>query len=172
MKKRSERGMSLIEVLVTMVIFAIGALGLAGMQLASLKYNNESSARSTATLLTIELTDRMRANMAGVKSGAYVRNMSYTAARAATLSPPNCGTTSDCNKDTLAQLDLSTWLNSIALALPAGTGAVVPVAGNTSVSNIVVMWQEKSLVDTNATDPNCATPRVIGVRCFSTTFMP
>ena len=162
----------MIEVLVTLVIMAGGALGLAGMQIASIKYNAEASVRSNATLLAIELSDRMRANMAGVKATNYDRNLGYTAALAAAVAAPGCGSTSDCTAATMAQLDLNSWLDSIGKALPGGTGAVVPVANNASARNIVVMWKEKSLNDSNATDPFCTLNAVVGVRCYQTTFMP
>lgn len=172
MSIRFQLGVSMIEVLVTMVIVAIGALGLAGMQLNAAKYNKEASVRSAATLLTVELVDRMRANMAGLKAGNYTRNYGYATALANPVSSPSCGTTIDCTAVSIAQLDLSNWLNAISAALPEGTGAVVPINGTGSAFNIVVMWKEKTLVDENATDPNCVISPVVGVRCFQTTFMP
>jgi len=172
MRRHFQFGFSMIEVLVTLVIMAGGALGLAGMQIASVKYNAEASVRSKATLLAIELSDRMRANMAGVKAGNYTRNLGYAAALAATVAAPGCGSTSDCTAATMAQLDLNSWLDSIGKALPGGTGAVVPVTSNAYANNIVVMWQEKSLNDSNATDPFCTLNAVVGVRCYQTTFMP
>jgi type IV pilus assembly protein PilV len=172
MRRHFQFGFSMIEVLVTLVIMAGGALGLAGMQIASIKYNAEASVRSNATLLAIELSDRMRANMAGVKATNYDRNLGYTAALAAAVAAPGCGSTSDCTAATMAQLDLNSWLDSIGKALPGGTGAVVPVASNASARNIVVMWKEKSLNDSGATDPFCTLNAVVGVRCYQTTFMP
>ena len=172
MRRHFQLGFSMIEVLVTLVIMAGGALGLAGMQIASIKYNAEASVRSKATLLAIELSDRMRANMAGVKATNYDRNLGYAAALAAAVAAPGCGSTSDCTAATMAQLDLNSWLDSIGKALPGGTGAVVPVANNASARNIVVMWKEKSLNDSGATDPFCTLNAVAGVRCYQTTFMP
>jgi type IV pilus assembly protein PilV len=172
MMRHFQLGFSMIEVLVTLVIMAGGALGLAGMQIASVKYNAEASVRSKATLLAIELSDRMRANMAGVSAANYDRNLGYTAALAAAVAAPGCGTASDCTAATLAQLDLNSWLDSIGKALPGGTGAVVPVTGNRYARSIVVMWKEKSLNDSGATDPFCTNTAVVGVRCYQTTFMP
>ena len=174
MRRHFQLGFSMIEVLVTLVIMAGGALGLAGMQIASIKYNAEASVRSKATLLAIELSDRMRANMAGVKATNYDRNLGYAAALAAAVAAPGCGSTSDCTAATMAQLDLNSWLDSIGKALPGGTGAVVPVAvaNGAYARNIVVMWKEKSLNDSGATDPFCTLNAVAGVRCYQTTFMP
>lgn len=166
------RGVSMIEILVTLVILALGALGLAGLQLQAAKYNKEAAVRSTATQLTVELSDRMRGNLDGIKAGNYNRNLGYAAALADPGSDPGCGSGSDCSAATLAQLDIFNWLRAIATALPQGTGAISPVAGNRFAYEINVMWKEKSLVDSNETDPNCQNGPVVGVRCFVTTFTP
>lgn len=170
--KRRHSGFSMVEVLVTLVVIAIGVLGVAALQLNALKYTKESFSRSAASVLAGDLSDRMRGNMAGVKAGYYARNFGYTTAHSTAVTAPSCGTTSDCNAQTLAQLDLSSWLAAIAAALPGGTGAVVPVNNNAFVYRIVVMWQEKSLVDSSTIDASCDGPLVAGVRCQSVTFMP
>lgn len=168
-------GFAMIEVLVTIVVIAVGALGLAGLQLSAMKFNKESAIRSKATLLTIEISDRMRANMAGLKAGSYTKDNGYTAAVAALTALgttfPNCSAT-DCTSAEMAKLDLMDWRTSILAALPEGTGAIVPIANTTFAFDIVVMWKEKSLVDSGSTDSNCKSPLVAGVRCVRTTFIP
>ncbi len=172
MHKR-QSGIAMIEVLVTMVVFAIGALGLAAMQITSLKYNKDSAVRSKATLLSLELSDRMRANMAAVKAGNYTRNEGYAAAVGDKPAAPGCGNNgTECSPANMATLDLSDWTTSIANTLPGGAGALLPTANNFEAFSIVVMWKEKALVDANSTDSTCPTPAVVGVRCLSTPFIP
>lgn len=60
-------GFSLLEVLVGLIILAIGLLGLAGMQMKSLRHNNEAYLRSQATLQTYDIMDRMRANRENIQ---------------------------------------------------------------------------------------------------------
>jgi type IV pilus assembly protein PilV len=55
-------GFTLIEVMVTVVIIAIGALGVAGLQLASMRSNHSAFLRSNATLAASTLIDRIRAD--------------------------------------------------------------------------------------------------------------
>jgi type IV pilus assembly protein PilV len=167
-----QNGVTLLEVLVSLVILCFGMLGLAGLQMSALKYNSVASTRSGATLLASELSDRMRSNMAGVKASNYARNMDYATAIGSPVTAPACGSTTDCSAAQLAQLDLANWLARIGTALPSGTGAILPTAGNASVTTIVLMWKEQSLMETASTDPSCPTPPVVGVRCFQTTFMP
>jgi type IV pilus assembly protein PilV len=170
--KTHQRGIAMMEILVTLVILAIGALGLASMQLNAMKYNKESAVRSKATLLAMELSDRMRANITGVKAASYDRNEGYTAALAAKVTAPSCGSGIECSSSNLAQLDLSDWLTDIGKDMPNGTGAVIPITNNSAGYNIVIMWTEKSLVDAGTTDAKCPTPLVAGVRCLSTPFIP
>ncbi|MYL27751.1 MULTISPECIES: type IV pilus modification protein PilV [Halomonadaceae] len=61
-KGRSERGLSLVEVLVAVVILAIGLLGIASTQLVALEQTNLAHKRTTATMLVSEMADRVRAN--------------------------------------------------------------------------------------------------------------
>lgn len=62
--KLRTHGFTLLEVLVAMIIFAIGMLGLAGMQGISLKDNNDAYHRSQAVFFAYDLGDRIRANSA------------------------------------------------------------------------------------------------------------
>jgi len=178
MKRHFQSGLSMIEILVTMVLIAGSSLALAGMQLAAVKYNKEAAPHSEATLLAIEISDRMRSNIAGVKASGYNRSYGYTAATA-DVADPGCGSTTDCTAATLATLDIHNWQTSLKTALPGGAGAIVPSATTTYAYTIVVMWQDKSLSDSAAPpDPACTKPPlaalvpVAGVRCFTTTFMP
>ena len=168
----------MIEVLVTMVLIAGGSLAFAGMQLTALKYNKEASFRSVATLLAVEISDRMRSNIAGVKASGYDRNVGYAAATTA-ITAPDCGSHTDCTAAALAQLDIHNWQTSLTTALPGGAGAIIPSATTKYAYTIVVMWKDKSLSDsTKPLDPACtkaplnALVPVAGVRCFSTMFMP
>ncbi len=63
-QKVQVQGFSLVEVLVAMVIFAIGMLGIAGMQGIALKDNNDAYMRSLAVFFAYDMGDRIRANPA------------------------------------------------------------------------------------------------------------
>lgn len=66
-----QRGATLIEVLVAMLVLSIGLLGLAGMQMTALKSNQSAYYRSQATVLAYDIIDRMRANRADALNGVY-----------------------------------------------------------------------------------------------------
>lgn len=60
------RGTTLIEVLVTILIIAIGLLGMAGMQARSHTFEFESYQRAQALILLQDMVDRMNGNAANV----------------------------------------------------------------------------------------------------------
>ncbi|WP_249671592.1 type IV pilus modification protein PilV [Pseudomonas abieticivorans] len=60
-----QRGFSLIEVLVALLIMAIGLLGAAAIQLNALKYTDSSSLRSQVSFIAYDMMDRIRANPDG-----------------------------------------------------------------------------------------------------------
>lgn len=57
---RKAQGFTMIEVLVAMIILAIGLLGVAGIQALSLKQTANSSIRSLVTMHAYDLSERMR----------------------------------------------------------------------------------------------------------------
>jgi type IV pilus assembly protein PilV len=114
--KHRQAGVSLIEVLVSALIVSIGLVGVAGLQVASLKNNNAALMRSQATALAYDLADRMRSNRAGAGSGFYDPD-------AAALTS-GCGSTTGCTTQQLAQHDLAQWNAALATHLPAGQGFV------------------------------------------------
>jgi len=64
----SVRGVSLIEVLITIVIFAIGLLGLAGLQMRLQSSEIESYQRTHALILLEDMASRMTANRANAST--------------------------------------------------------------------------------------------------------
>jgi type IV pilus assembly protein PilV len=66
----SQRGFSLVEVLVTLVIVAIGLLGMVGLQVSSIKLGLIAENRSNAVLYVNNILDRMRSNTADINGYA------------------------------------------------------------------------------------------------------
>lgn len=61
-RKNRQQGFTLMEVLVTVIIMAIGLLGVAGLQLAGMRSNHSAFLRTQATIAAYDLIDRMRAD--------------------------------------------------------------------------------------------------------------
>jgi type IV pilus assembly protein PilV len=69
--RRSVRGVSLLEVLIAVLILAIGMLGIAALQALTLKNTEGSSERSNAVIQSYAMLDMMRANSAAARAGNY-----------------------------------------------------------------------------------------------------
>lgn len=172
----SQSGATLIEILITMLIVAFGLLGIAGIILASVKYQQTSLARSAAISQLQNMSERMRSNISvlgGAGNTAYIAEDDYATALAsvATLTEPSCYTGGTvCTPGDSALHDLVEWRGNLLRELPGGTGSIFSATSNTR--RIIVMWNEKpENSDDNLgalpTDTNCPTPRVAGVRCLS-----
>lgn len=142
------RGFNLIEVLVTMVLLAIGILGLAGLQARSLTNSHGSVYRTIASQQAYDIADRMAANLVGVGAGNY-DNLTATLP-----TNPGCITTG-CSVANMAVTDRYQWLRVNAATLPSGQGTVRCVIGpaatcvtNTAGSNrifeVTVAWIERT----------------------------
>ena len=123
---RRTRGFTLVEALVALLVISIGLLGIAAMQLTSLRSNHSSSLRSQATLLAYDIVDRMRANQNAANNGAYDIALSATAAGG-----------------TVAGDDLVRWKQNLTNTLPAGKGAVARSgAGSATKFTVTVQWDD------------------------------
>jgi type IV pilus assembly protein PilV len=146
----TQRGFSLIEVLVTILVLSVGLLGLAGLQLQSLKFNQSAYLRSQATLLAYDVLDRLRANEAA--GGNYL--VAYATAPSGTT---NCvGTTANCSASDMATFDINQWKCSlgnwdsqavcsttlgISGLLPAGDGLI---SRNGNVYTVAIRWADRA----------------------------
>lgn len=68
---KAARGISLVEILVTILVVSIGLLGLAGLQGVSTQYNHSSYLRTHANNMAYDIADRMRANREAAMDGDY-----------------------------------------------------------------------------------------------------
>lgn len=111
-------GFTLVEVLVTLVIFAFGMLGVAGLQMVSLSNMDSAQYRSVASLKASEMAERMRANSgtsydAVVGADKQCRASHYNNRNAV---PVNC-TPAEIAKD-----DVWDWGQELGARLPGGAG--------------------------------------------------
>lgn len=109
-------GFSLIEVLIAMVVFSVGLLGVAGLQISGLRANHNSALRTQTTYLAYDMADRMRANIQAVNDGSFD-------SLSGDPGDPGC-VDSDCTPALMAQTDLHEWNLANATMLPSGSGAV------------------------------------------------
>lgn len=109
-------GSTLIEVLVSLLVLSFGMLGMAGVQAVSLRGNQAAYFRTVATTVSLDVVERMRANIVGVADGNY-----DDAAGAATA---NCFTVTGCTAAQMAAQDILDWSTTVAALLPLGASVV------------------------------------------------
>jgi type IV pilus assembly protein PilV len=125
----SNSGFSLLEVMIALLILAIGLLGTAGLMLQSTKSNQSSYQRTQASLLAYDLAERMRLNSSVAISGnAYLLSSTATPG-----TKPGCTT---CTPTEIAAVDLFEW--STAANLENIDGAVTR---NGNEYTITMSWQ-------------------------------
>jgi len=129
-----EQGFTLIEVLIAVLVLAIGLLGLAGLQASALRVNHDAQLRSQATLLAYDMADRMRTNRELALSAANPYDTAYVAAGCVQGFVPTGAT--------IALQDLEEWRNQLACYLPRGEGEVIRDLVD-DVFTINVRWNER-----------------------------
>jgi type IV pilus assembly protein PilV len=141
---RPQQGVSLIEILVALLVVSLGVLALAGLLGTASRYGKTSEFRSIATLQASDISDRMRANLAGANLGSYA--LINEALRDAAPPPaPACANAKVCLPEEMAAQDLAAWQAALFAGLPQGTGHVAYNPGNRT-ADVWVMWRDPSAV--------------------------
>ena len=121
----AKRGFTLLEVLIALLIFSLGLMGLAGLLTTSVKTNHSAYLRTQAIFLAQSMADRMRANPLGLWHAKYnlgtIQTTAGTAPAAATNTPSgsmqDC-TGSSCPYTNVATRDLQVFQNQLVQFLP------------------------------------------------------
>lgn len=125
-----QRGAGLIEVLVAMLVLAIGLLGIAGLILNGARYSTDSYLRSQATVLVDSIVDRMREQR--VNAADFVVSIDT-----ATGSVPDCDLAAAS-----AAAELACWERALRAAMPTGTTAQI-AAITADEYQVVVSWFDR-----------------------------
>ena len=181
-----QRGVSLIEVLVAVVLMAFGLIGIAAMQTAAISNNVLSGQYTQAATLAQNMAERMRGNRDAVINGSY-----NFVAGAVGNPPVNCATAS-CSSANQASWDLAVWYASVApnvtlsnvtagpsanlaggqvsIACTSGctATAIEPVPKN-PIYMITVYWDGDN---NGATGTGCDASNASDLRCFRLPFTP
>lgn len=135
-RSEGSTGFTLIEVMIALLVLAVGLISLAGLQAGGIRAGHQALVRSIAVQHAGDILDRMRANRPNALLGAY--NIGLTAAYDSTgAGEPVLG-------------DLREWKANLANDLPLGQGGL-NVAGG--VVTIEVRWDDnRDGVNTGDTD--------------------
>lgn len=134
-RRANSRGAGLVEVLIAVLVMAIGLLGIAAMQASALRNSQSALERSQAVVQTYAILDSMRANRSAALAGAYDIGM--------TCAPPAAGT--------LVQSDLSRWISAMQDTL--NPSACASIARNGNAFTVTVRWNDQRASGAATEDP-------------------
>lgn len=120
----AQRGFSIVEVLVAAVILSIGMLGLAGLQMRTLRNNQSALQRGIAVVETHAIADALRGDRLNANSGMF--NIALGAA--------------DPAPGTFANTVLFDWRQNLRTEL--GSAATGAVSCNGFQCTITVRWDD------------------------------
>lgn len=135
---KHNKGVGLIEVLISLLIMSIAALGTVTLMMKGLRISNNTYMETQAVLLVNDMAERIRANSVGVATGQY-NNM--TTANLPT--DPSC-ILSNCTPNQIAKTDLIEWHNKLVEELPSAVGTVTG-SGAFSVFTITINWEDMGM---------------------------
>jgi type IV pilus assembly protein PilV len=176
---RRARGASLIEVLIAVLVFGIGIVGLAGLLIISFRSNQVGYLRTQAEFVAMGMADRMRANPLGVWAGAY-DSTSYplTVTQA-------CTKASACTPAQLATRDQAQWSAQLTTFLPNPSASIActkgvaadatqlgmrpPYAGNCVMK---ISWVEKAATDNASATAANSGAGTVTTRTYAWNFQP
>ena len=131
----------MLEILVSIVILAVGLLGVASLQTFGLRQTMNSHLLTQASAQGNDMAERMRANMAGVRKGAY-DNVTGNE------TDPSC--LPACTAEELADHDAAVWATANKVLLnDQGTGDVKSTVTNNGdgTFTIAIAWTELAMPD-------------------------
>lgn len=121
-------GFTLIEVLVALLLLAVGILGALATQAEALRTRQESSLMSRGVHLAHSLADRMRANAAQMQQGDATNPYLQFRYEAGTGAPPSapaqCFGAGRCDSEQLARFDIADTVAALHAGFPHGRIAV------------------------------------------------
>jgi type IV pilus assembly protein PilV len=167
-RPRRSSGFSLVEVMITVVVLAIGFLGLAKMQTAAVSSTQVSRVRSLVAIQASSLVSAMHANSAYWAELLPTGTITVTGNTVASAIPgltavpaARCVET-NCTPVQLAATDLKIWAENLNTKFP-GAGATVSCTKGTITTptscNLEVRWVEKYVAGNSAANTSAAALR-------------
>lgn len=134
---RSQAGFGIVEVMVALVVLAVGMLGIASLYVTTLQSSSTAISRMQAVSLAGDLADRIRAN----------RRVGATYGKTGAEEKKDCIGATDCSPEDMAKNDLYLWQKQIDDLLPGSDpkGVVTYTAGTGTDPDkytIKVNWDE------------------------------
>ncbi len=131
-----QRGSSLLESLIALLVLALGVMGMALVQTQTLVEARSTNQRAMAVMMAEDLNERMQANLAGRPSfDAYLTDWGAPASP----TPPSC-LSQLCTGAQLAAFDLHQWKTTLGQLLLNGDARVFRSGTDASQFGVLIGW--------------------------------
>ncbi len=137
--RRRQRGITLIESLIALMVAVLGVLGILGVQMRTLTDTQAGVRRAQAIRLTEDLAERLQNNPDALGNLA-----AYTGVP---TSSNDCKSTA-CAPADLATYDIKQWRTFVAEALPGGQATVFIPKGGLRQLGVLIGWRENRFSQT------------------------
>lgn len=156
---RLQRGISLIESLVAIVVMALGILGILGVQMRTLADTQTTVYRAQAVRLIEDLSERMKTN-----PNALGTINSYVSGFSDEPKPGDCS--NGCSQGDQATYDLALWKRAVKATLPLGEANVFLAPGETDATNrrqlgVMLAWRENERDTSDAYKNNLDSTKIL-----------
>ena len=157
--RTGNRGFSLLELLIALVVFSIGLLAIAGLQTVSKQANFEALQRTTAAQVANGLLEDMRTNGNGID--VYAAAAQIGGGSIAAEPGPTCRDADECNAAEKAAHDLWFWEQILDGNLETNAGIAAgglvlptmcvtgPAAGGAGVYQVTIVWRGTASITNN-----------------------
>ena len=126
-----QKGVSLIESMIALVVISVGLLGIAALQVTSMKQSNSALHHSQAVWIGFNIAERIRSNFGQfVNYGGIDTNTGYS---------QDC-IWAECSPTEMITSDAADWADEVK-SLPSGRGDIVSLFGDNQL-RIRVMWDD------------------------------
>ena len=136
-----QKGSSLIEVLVSLVLVAVTMLGLLGLQLRSMGMQKDSLDRRNAAILVANFADRIAGNFDGANQGAYTGPLLMNVGDTPPAGTSACASSTSCTGLEIGKRDWELLQMEVRKRLPGGVVEVHLAPGGTGFI-VTVGWMD------------------------------
>lgn len=157
--KQTQRGVTLVESMIALLVISIGLLGIAALQLTAMSQNTSSLNHSQAVWIANNMADRIRANVCDINQAP-----TYNGIDTINGYSQDCSG-NFCNNLQMVVADAADWTDMVQ-TLPAGRGTVVL---NNSILTISVMWDDDG---TGANGTGCNPANANDLTCYRVAVAP
>ena len=164
-KITQQKGFTLLESLIAILLVALGILGILGIQMRTLSNTQDTMRRSLSIRLVNDLSERIKNQTSGIANAGQYTTTWTNLAQPITAPATDCSANgATCSSTQLAQYDKYLWLNSVKNSLPLGQVRVFATNDSKSLG-VMLAWRSNedsagvqaptSAVDSTGTAVQC-----------------